>query len=181
MRMREFRQARGLSRAQLAEIVKRADTRIDSTMIARFESEVCMPTPRVAKAIADALGAQMEEVFGVPEQLYIPATLIAEAPVEPMSFNEEHLIEILSHARCPLTRRELSLKLDISDRSVRELINHARARGYIIVNDGDGRGYRMAASTEDIERHFNTERKRAMSILSGLSASRTILRQEGRI
>ena len=181
MKMKELRQARGLSRAQLADMVHRADNRIDSTMIARFEAEVCMPTPRVAKAIAEALGAEMEEVFGVPEQLYIPATLACNAPVEPLTMDEEALIEILSNARCPLSRRELSLKLDMDDRQVRELIHHARARGYIIVNDGDGRGYYMAASTERIERHFNTERKRAMSILNGLSASRAILRQEGRI
>lgn len=52
MKMKELRQANSLSRAQLAERVRQSDTRIDSSMIARFESEVCLPTPRVAKAIA---------------------------------------------------------------------------------------------------------------------------------
>lgn len=123
----------------------------------------------------------MEEVFGIPEQLYIPAALCSDAPMEPLTMGEEELIDILANAGTPLTRRELADRLDMDDRQVRDLIRSLRTRGYIIVNDGDGRGYYMAASTERIERHFNTERKRAMSILSALSASRTILRQEGRI
>ena len=179
--LRDIRQARGFSRAQLAELVSYADRRIDSSLIARFESGLCLPTPRVAQALCEAIGADMEELYGVPEQLYIPAMLASDAPAEPESFEVMDLIQTLSEAGGPVKRGELAALLDVNDRDLRHLIAQARALGYIIVNHGDGRGYYMASSTEDIEQHFRLERKRALTILKGLGAARRVLREEGRI
>ena len=172
----------GLTQPALAAACREADCRIETAMISRFENGVCLPTPSVAKAIAAALQVPVEALYGVPDQMYIPAVLMADAPVEPESMDVTNIVNALASARRPLTRKELCAITGMCDRSVRQSIADARLCGYIIVGgDRSKGGYYIAASMEDVERHFHREESRALSILKGLSAARRRLKEEGKI
>lgn len=64
-----------------------------------------------------------------------------------------------------VTRAALCAKLGLPDRQVRRLIQEARDRGEVILNDQSGAGYYISNDVGEIHRQYNTNRSRAMSIL----------------
>jgi transcriptional regulator with XRE-family HTH domain len=177
--LRLWRESRGLKQTELAAMVKPTDARIDSSMISRFENEMCLPTPSVSKALASALSVPESLLFGGAEQMYISGIIDGEARIEPESFEVTDLIACFRDAGkdAAISRRRLAELLDVPDRTLRKIIEEARNDGYLIINDGDGRGYFLAATSAEIERHFRQENARAMSILKRLKAARTRLKE----
>lgn len=175
--LKQLRLNAGLTQPQLAKLCQQADRRIDVAMVSRFENGVCLPTPAVAKALASSLRCDISELYDVPEQMYLPGILAADAPVEPESMDVTNLIAYLTEAKEPVRRGELSVLMDRPDRIVRRIIEEARNDGYLIVNNGGG--YFLATSLDDIRRHYNTENARAVSIFKRLRRCREILKQEG--
>ena len=53
----------------------------------------------------------------------------------------------------------------LRDREVRKLIQSARNRGELILNDQDGRGYYRSRDVGELKRQYQTNKNRAMSIL----------------
>ena len=53
----------------------------------------------------------------------------------------------------------------LRDREVRKLIQSARNRGELILNDQDGRGYYRSLDVGELKRQYQTNKNRAMSIL----------------
>ena len=53
----------------------------------------------------------------------------------------------------------------LPDRQVRKLIQSARNRGEIILNDQDGRGYYRSRDVAELKRQYKANQHRAMSIL----------------
>jgi transcriptional regulator with XRE-family HTH domain len=181
--LRLWRESRGLKQTELAAMVKPIDARIDSSMISRFENEMCLPTPSVSKALASALNVPESLLFGGTEQLYISGVVDGEARAEPESMDVTDLIAHFREAGkgAAISRRALASMMDVSDRHLRRIIEEARNCGYLIINDSDGTGYFLAASSADIERHFRQENARALSILKRLKAARTRLKEVGAI
>lgn len=177
--LRLWRESRGLKQTELSALVKPIDPRIDSSMISRFENGMCLPTPSVAKALASALNVPESLLFGGTEQMYISGVIDGEARTEPESMDVTDLIAHFREAGkdAAISRRRLAELLDVPDRSLRKIIEEARNDGYMIINDGDGRGYFLAATSSEIERHFRQENARAMSILRRLKAARTRLKE----
>lgn len=64
-----------------------------------------------------------------------------------------------------VTREWLRAALNLPDRAVRKLIADARDRGAPIINDQDGMGYYITDDVRQLRRQYNTNRRRAMSIL----------------
>ena len=64
-----------------------------------------------------------------------------------------------------ISRQELCVLLNLPDRAVRKLIQEARDRGEVILNEQDGAGYYTSDDVGDLERQYNTNRNRALSIL----------------
>lgn len=62
-------------------------------------------------------------------------------------------------------RQELVYLLNLPDRTVRKLIQEARDRGELILNDQSGAGYYTSDDEGELKRQFNTNRNRALSIL----------------
>lgn len=62
-------------------------------------------------------------------------------------------------------RFQLMERTGLPDRTVRKLIQEARNRGEIILNDQDGRGYYRSIDVGELRRQYKTNRNRAMSIL----------------
>lgn len=177
--LRELRIAAGMKQPKLAKICQQTDSRIDVGMISRFENGVCLPTPAVAKAIADALRVDVSELYDIPEQFILECFLSADVPIEPESMDVTSLIAYLSESDRHIKRGELAVLMDCSDRELRRTIEDARRCGYLVVNGGDGSGYFLARNTSDIVKHFKTEKSRALSILQCLKKAREILKQEG--
>ena len=179
--LRELRIDAGMKQQELARICQQTDSRIEVGMISRFENGVCLPTPAVAKAIADAFRVDVGELYGIPEQFILEGFLSADVPIEPESMDVTNLISYLSECDRPIKRGALAVLMDCSDRELRRTIEDARRCGYLVVNGGDGSGYFLARNTSDIVKHFHTEERRAMSILQRLKKARELLKQEGLI
>lgn len=179
--LRELRIRAGLKQSDLARICQQTDSRIDVGMISRFENGVCLPTPAMAHALADALGVDIAELYDIPEQFMLEGFISAEVPIEPESMDVTSLIAYLTEANKPIKRGELAAMMGFTDRNLRRVIEDARRCGYLIVNGGNGTGYFLARNTSDIVKHFKTEKSRALSILQCLKKAREILKQEGLI
>lgn len=63
------------------------------------------------------------------------------------------------------SREELCRRVNLSDRKVRKLIEQARKRGEIIINDGTGVGYYISEELADLTAQYRMNQHRAMSIL----------------
>ena len=64
-----------------------------------------------------------------------------------------------------VTRTQLVSMLALPDRKVRKLIEAARNRGEIILNDQSGAGYYTSDRLADLEAQYRANRSRAMAIL----------------
>lgn len=64
-----------------------------------------------------------------------------------------------------ISRQELCLLLGLPDRAVRKLIQDARDRGELILNEQDGAGYYTSDDEGELKRQYRTNRNRALSIL----------------
>lgn len=64
-----------------------------------------------------------------------------------------------------IKRDELVRLLNLPDRTVRNLIEEARNRGEIIINDGSGAGYWTSDDLGEITRQLKMNERRAKSVL----------------
>lgn len=64
-----------------------------------------------------------------------------------------------------ITRRELRLRLNLPDRTIRNMIEDARREGALIVNDGSGIGYYVSDNLQDLHRQYKMNEHRALSVL----------------
>ena len=76
-----------------------------------------------------------------------------------------------------IPRQTLVFLLCLPDRRVRKLIQEARDRGEVILNAQDGRGYYTSDDIGELERQYQTNRNRALSILRQQKHIRRRLRE----
>jgi hypothetical protein len=76
-----------------------------------------------------------------------------------------------------ISRRELVYLTMLPDRQVRKLIQAARDQGEVILNDQDGKGYYTSDDLVELRRQYNTNRRRALSILRQQKHIRRRLRE----
>lgn len=176
-RIKERRTELNLTQPQLSELLKEVDPRIDVGMVRRFEQDVCLPTPAVAERIEVVLQASMSELYGMDDELYsIRKEAEKTAPEWLIAFASQIPI-----GKCnAVTREQLCDMTGLSDRSVRKMIEQAREFGYLIVNDGDGRGYYQSNNPDEWERHYRRETARAMTVLRVRKCLRQKLKEAGR-
>lgn len=79
-----------------------------------------------------------------------------------------------------VSRMQLRTLTGLSDRLVRKLIEDARNRGEIIINDQDGNGYYRSNDINDIRRQYRQNHARAMSILVQQKHLRRKLKEENK-
>jgi len=80
-----------------------------------------------------------------------------------------------------VTRSALCAITGLSDRAVRQAIEDAWHDGQIIINEQRGGGYYRPSCIEDIERQFNQNKHRALSILHYQKPLRHALKAAGRL
>ena len=78
-----------------------------------------------------------------------------------------------------INRERLEMLTGYTDRVNRQLIEDARTRGAVIINDQDGSGYYQTAEPEDIARQWRQNQSRAMAILKQQKALRNKLKAAG--
>lgn len=78
-----------------------------------------------------------------------------------------------------VTRERLCAVTGLPDRKLREEIEQARRRGEIIINAQDGAGYYRSEEIRDIARQYNTNERRALSILAQQKHLRKRLKAAG--
>ena len=64
-----------------------------------------------------------------------------------------------------ISRWELMELTHLPDRTVRKMIQDARDRGELILNDQDGAGYYTSDDEGELKRQYRSNRSRALSIL----------------
>ena len=77
--------------------------------------------------------------------------------------------------------KDLAGALHVNERTLRELLEQARADGFLICNDMDGKGYYLADTLEDVDRQYHRDYNRAMALLARLKPMRRMLREAGRL
>lgn len=75
-----------------------------------------------------------------------------------------------------VSRKQLHTLTGLDDRDVRKLIQEARDRGELIVNDGSGAGYFVSRDLSALKRQYSTNRSRALSILRQQRHLRRVIR-----
>lgn len=78
-----------------------------------------------------------------------------------------------------VTRKELCIRTGLTDREIRQKIEKARKDGNIIINLQDGKGYYQPEGTEEIQKQYTQNQKRAMSILIQQKYLRRKLKEAG--
>lgn len=79
-----------------------------------------------------------------------------------------------------ISRASLAQKAGLSDRKMRNEIENARRRGFLIINLQDGRGYYRSDDLDDIERQYRIDTARGRSIWIRRNAMRKMLKEAGR-
>ena len=99
-----------------------------------------------------------------------------------MTDDAKTVINLLGFGRKnALSRAALAALTDMSDRKVRMAIESARRDGIIIISAEDGSGYYFSDDLDEIERQYNIDFSRAMSVLYRLKAMRRVLKKAGRM
>ncbi len=176
-RLKEKRMELNLTQPQLSELLKEVDPRIDVGMVSRFEQGVCLPTPAVAKRIEDILQASMSELYGEDDELY---SIRKEAEKTAPEWVVAFMTNIPLGKDNAVTRDGLRNLTGMSDRAVRKMIESARGYGYLILNDGDGKGYYQSTNPDEWEKHYHRETARALSVLRTRKCIRQKLKELGR-
>ena len=176
-----FRAKEGLTQADVTRELRKYDKRIDSSMISRFENELCYPTPLIMRCLCNLFDCLPEELYCCSEQEYIEEILKNNVPAVPESFEVTELVSCLRYGRRnAVSRQELVFLLDKPDREVRRLISEARNNGYAIVSLGQKGGYYLTNDIDEIHAYYLQEQARAASILRRLRTTRKTLREAGR-
>lgn len=78
-----------------------------------------------------------------------------------------------------VSRKTLAQQMDMSDRSVRALIEKARDEGCLILNKQDGKGYYLPDGLDDVFEQYKQDTNRALSILKRRKTMRKMLKEAG--
>lgn len=63
IRLKEKREERGMTQPELAELLKEADSRIDTPMVSRYERGVCLPTREQLRILCEALASSVSGLY----------------------------------------------------------------------------------------------------------------------
>lgn len=170
-RLKEFRQAKGMTQAQLASMIKAEVPSASQAVISMLEQGDVYPTEAMMEALSRVLEIPEDEIFNGAEAVFIPAAEI------PHSEATMILASVLKFGKKNAqSRPELASLLGWSDRILRKNIERARQEGVVIANDQDGGGYYFPETREELERQFKRNESRAMAILRQQKHLRKALR-----
>lgn len=77
------------------------------------------------------------------------------------------------------TRLSLCSELHVRDRVLREMVEIARRGGAMICNDGDGRGYYLAETDEEIQAQYRREKARMVNHWNAMKPFYEAMKERG--
>lgn len=165
IKLKEMRKKRGLTQAQLAAKVRHADPTADQTTISVLERGELYPSEKLRDALCAALDCTEAELYDGVEAMFVPAD---EKEVSETTFVIQAIFA--GHSKY-IPRHELRQALtwelgrEITDRTMRRMIETARQDGMIIANDQDGYGYYLPTEKAELIALYNQNQSRALAIL----------------
>lgn len=166
IKLKETRQAKGLTQSELAQAVRYADPTADQVLISCLERGDLYPGEKLRDAICRALDCTEADIYDGIEAFFVPA------PEKTWSDTTAMLAEIFDtlqedNIQRERLRREISRREGraVPDRTMREWIAQAQKEGLVIGNDQNGIGYYIPRTLEEYERIDRQIYNRAMSLL----------------
>lgn len=172
--LQEHRLRKGLTQPQVVAELKKVDPRADVALLSKYENGLCLPTLPQVLALEHILGTSREELFPGGEfdtMLPIEFDSDSEAALEVI---KKVIAAIPEGRQNAISRAELAVRLNTSDRRARKLLELARCSGVIILNlqknDGyfrieSGRSDYTAEEIEQLRQQEKQDTNRAMTIL----------------
>lgn len=148
--IKRCRERAGLLQTNVVEALSQFDNRIDAPMLSKFESGVCLPSPTVAKLLAEIYGVTVAELFSDCELAFAKQLFFSSVPVEPVSFQVHDLVTALLDFPCGVRRAELVNALDVSMPKLKRTVTEARKCGYVI--EYSKGAYRLVTEDAELER-----------------------------
>lgn len=144
--IREYRESRGITQAQLARELSEDFPGIDAPLISKMEKGLCDPTPELAARLTEGLASQAgadEESPAVNVSTALDLT-VRESVAASVIYDR---IESASREN-PVSRAELVKLTQIGDREVRETIARLRKAGARIASSSSVAGYWMCSGDD---------------------------------
>lgn len=164
----------GLTQEEVSRELKKHDSRMDVSMVSRFETGACLPPPHVLWGLENVLKADRHDLLGAD---------VLEGTEESEHTGNPEIARVVAAIpfghRNAVPRRELAARLGMEDRRMRKLIEAARAGGAIIINASDGRGYYQSDDLAEMTLQYRQDRSRALSILKRQKTLRRKLKEAG--
>lgn len=179
IKLREMRKARGLTQAELANKVRHADPTADQTTISVLERGELYPSEKLRDALMEALNCTEADLYDGIEAFFVPA------PAKQVSETTFILESIFAACSKYIPRHELRQLLtyntgrEVSDRTMRKMIETARQEGLVIANDQDGYGYYIPTTQKELADLYRQNENRALAILSQQKHIRRRLKDAG--
>ena len=177
IKLREMRNKRGMTQAELAWAVGPADPTVDQATISVLERGDLYPGEKLRDAICEALQCEEADLYDGVEAMFVPS---AE---KEYSDSTMILAEIFKGCSKYVPRHELRQQIQywtgekINDRTMREWISKARSEGLVIANDQDGYGYYLPTTAEECERQLAQMMNRTMTQLAQMKYLRKKIRE----
>lgn len=101
-----------------------------------------------------------------------------------MKATQETVVQVLDkipHGKAKaISANSLAAGLGMRERGVREAIEAARAMGFVILNDYNGRGYYRTDDIDEIEAAYWREKRRMKHMYQATLPMRRLLKEAGR-
>lgn len=172
--LKKYREMASMSQSELASIVMKYDKRIDTPMISKFESGVCLPTIKVAEIISNALEIPIEDIWENEDTN-------TNEELKPRCRENLTAIEaLIPHGHDNGIRAtDLAKIMGCTERRARVLVEEAVKAGALIGNLQNGKGYFIADNDMDLIHIRNQERRRAMAVMKKVKTYNNALRERG--
>ncbi len=145
--VKEYREKRGLTQAELAEELSEICPGIDRALISKFESGICVPTSEVSDFLLKACAHEFNESLS-DLGIEIPSSI--KNVLKGSFLSNTVFLEISKGSKDnPITRGQLRHKTGKSDREVREIISQLRQAGARIGSSSGTAGYWLCESEAD--------------------------------
>lgn len=172
----EYLRITGCSQRELAEILAKADPRIDQALVSKMNTGVCLPSEAIVRYLC-GLMHWPSDAFLDPDGEIIPPH-VKTAPKWPIY---EHLLIALegSSESYPYSREYLAKRLGITDRALRRMKEEAIADGCIIgsssYSKGATKGYYLPQTRDELLRILGEYTSRSRSINRSIRAIKKAL------
>ena len=166
--IKNYRMAKGLTQRELAEEMSKDFPYVDTSLISKFENEVCLPTEAVREWTCKRINDLLAERNQSKGMIYHSQEKLSKnGDFSPLARN---VFELIKSADGRITREELTRKTGANDRMVREAIEELRSNKIRIGSGGGASGYFICKTESEYKRFIPEYTSRAYKIIRNKEA-----------